>query len=168
MTDWPEDPIPLPPRSKTGPKSKFELWMCEKIIEVAKQGGHVAEMCVQIGLQSESTFHEWKKTYPEFKEAYNESKLYSKALHERVGFQGMVGQLPKFNHKQWEMTMRNKFPEEYKLGTGGDVTITNTYNQLNLADSSKDELRAKVEQQLEKLRSMGIEYKNVIDTNNKS
>ena len=141
------------PSSKPGPKPKFELWMCDKIKEVAEAGGHIAQMCVAIGINSENTFHEWKKKYPEFKEAYDESKTISKAVYENILLQGAMGKIPGFSFNSLAMIIHNKFSDEYKHGAkagGGSTEIT--INQLNL---SPEQIDYKIAQSLEKLKSAG-------------
>lgn len=145
--------------TKRGPKAKFESWMCDKIKEVASNGGHVSAMCLAIGILSEDTFHRWKKEYPEFKEAYEECKIISKSVYENILLQGAMGQIKGFNFNSIAMIMNNKFPDEYKRGANGSNTNTEiTINQLNL---TPEEINYKISQVTEKLQSLGHEVKDV-------
>lgn len=147
--------IEVIPHNKTGPKRKFESWMCDKIIEVAQTGGHIPAMCAAIGIRSEDTFHRWKREYPEFKEAYEEARTVSKGVYENLLLQGAMGTIPHFNFNAVAMIMNNKFPDEYKRGANGSNTNTEiTINQLSLTPEQVD---YKISQKLEKLKSMGIE-----------
>lgn len=140
---------------KPGPKSKFMPWMCDKIIEVAQLGGHIPAMCQAIGIKSEDTFHRWKREYPEFKAAYEEARTVSKGVYENILLQGAMGQIKGFNFNAIAMIMNNKFPDEYKRGANGSNTNTEiTINQLNL---TPEQVQYKINQKLEKLRSMGID-----------
>lgn len=145
-----------------GPKRKFESWMSDKIVEIAKEGGHIAQMCIAIGIRSEDTFHRWKKEYPEFLNAYEESKLYSKAFYENLLLKGSAGLIKGFNVTGLLAVMNCKFPDEYKrIGTTNtEITVNN--NSLSL---SADQLTSKINQQLEKLQAYGLEYKPLIIEN---
>lgn len=139
---------------KPGPESNFNAdWMCEKIIEVARNGGHQAAMMLAIGVRSTDTFYRWLEQYPEFKNAYEYSKVVSKAFYEDIGLKGALGMIPGFNFHSYAMTMNNKFPEDYKRSaTGGNTEIT--INTMNL---SPDQLDSKIAQKLEQLKAFGVE-----------
>lgn len=143
---------------KRGAPPKYEPWMCDAIIEVAAEGGHIAAMCVKIGIRSEDTFHRWKKEIPEFGAAYDEARLVSKAVYETRLMQGSMGFIPGFNATAFAMLMNNKFPEDYKRGANGNSTAPSTteitINQLSL---SNNELRDKINQKLELLKIAGFE-----------
>ena len=122
---------------KRGPKGKYEPWMCNKIIEVASQGGHIAEMCMAIGIKSEDTFHRWKKDNQEFEEAYGFARTVSKAWWEKQMRLGALGLIPGFNATTFITIMNNKFPEDYKRnasGGTGDTQINITNNTLALSN----------------------------------
>lgn len=137
-----------------GKPSYYEPWMCDKIIEVAARGGHISEMCVELGLKSETSYHDWKKLYPEFKEATETAKLYSKAYYEKLNLQGARGELPGFNGGTMEKIMQAKFSEEYKKDNNGNTNNRTeiTINNLNL---SPQEVNMKIAQLTEKLKAMG-------------
>jgi len=141
--------------SKPGPKAKYDSSMCEKLKEVAEQGGHISAMCLAIGIKSEDTFHRWRKQYPEFEEAYQESKLISKAFFEGMALRGMAGLIKGFNFNSLALIMNNKFPEEYKRGANGSGTNPEiTINQLQL---SSEQINEKIAQKIEKLKSLGVQ-----------
>lgn len=141
--------------SKPGPKCKYEYWMCAKIKEIAGSGGHIPAMCRAIGINSEDTFHRWKREIPEFKEAYEEAKMISKSVYENILLQGAMGQIPHFNFNSVAMIMNNKFPDEYKRGANGSNTNTEiTINQLNL---TPEQIDYKIQALLEKRRARGID-----------
>lgn len=131
--------------------TKYEAWMDEAIVQVAREGGHIAAMCVKIGIKSEDTFHRWKKDYPSFREAYDEARMVSKALHESHLLQGSLGQIHNFNGTSYALIMHNKFAEDYKSNINQTTEIT--VNQLTL---TPEQLDSKIAQKLEKLKSLGI------------
>lgn len=142
--------------ARRGPESKYNISMCEQIIDVATAGGHIAEMMVCIGVRSKETFYRWQKDYPEFKEAYEYSKIVSQAFHEKLGRQGAAGLVPNFNATAYAIIMNNKFSDDYKRGTGGNSTEI-TINTVNLEPK---QLELKIAQKLEQLRSLGVDVDN--------
>lgn len=118
--------------------TKYEPWMNEAVIDVARNGGHVAQMCHKIGIKSFETFYRWLERYPKFKESYDESKLISQSCYEEIGFQGMLGQIKGFNFSTWAMIMNNKFSKDYKRSATGQSSGTEinigTFNQLKQLD----------------------------------
>lgn len=151
----------------SGPQRLFDQWTeeqkqeaLEKMIEIAKRGGHQAEMCIALGIKSEDTFYRWKRDIPEFKAMCEEAKLHSKAFYENVLLQGGIGSLGKaYNATSIITVVNNKFPEEYKRGVGGESSTNNTFNILSIG---KDELKLKVQQQLEQLQQFGIEFNGTV------
>jgi len=123
---------------KRGPKLKYEPWMCEKILEVATQGGHVAQMCAAIGIKSQDTFFRWVKEIEDFKEAYEESKVASQAFYENLLLMGGLGKIPGYNFSSIAMVMNNKFPSEYKRSATGSNTEINI-NTIELNNEQLDE-----------------------------
>lgn len=105
--------------------TKYEPWMCDKIIEIAEQGGHVANMCQAIGIASRDTFYRWLDEYDEFKEAYETSKMYSQAFYENLLLAGACGRIKNFNFNSVAMIMNNKFSDEYKRSPTGSTTEIN-------------------------------------------
>ena len=138
---------------KAGRPCIYEDWMNDAIVEVAKEGGHIAAMCIKIGIRSEDTFHRWKREIPAFKEAYDEARMHSKALYEQNLLRGSLGLIKDFNATAYMCIINNKFPEDYKRDRtgGGDANIT--INNLTL---TPEQLDYKIAQKTELLKSMGI------------
>lgn len=130
----------------------YEPWMCQKIVEVARRGGHIAAMCEEIGIRSEDTFHRWKRENPDFKAAYEHARLASKAVYEERLLQGALGLIPGFNATAFAMLMNNKFPEEYKREHKASTEIT--INSLNV---SPEQIEYKIAQKMDLLKSMGVD-----------
>ena len=111
-------------KSEILPKAiKYSAEMCNKLLDVAGNGGHVAQMCSALGIRSRDTFYRWIELYPEFKEAYEESKLLSQAFYEDVLLRGSLGQIKGFNHHSIAMILQNKFPDEYKSDKKSEITV---------------------------------------------
>jgi hypothetical protein len=132
--------------------TKYSPEMCLKLTEIASRGGHVAEMMITLGISSKETFYRWQQEHPEFKEAYQLSKLVAQAYYERIGLQGALGEIPNFNATTYALIMNNKFSDEYKRsGSGSHTEIT--VNTLNL---SPEQIESKISQKLNRLKSLGV------------
>jgi hypothetical protein len=124
--------------------------MCAQIIEVAESGGHVAAMLKAIGIKSKDTFYRWLREYPEFNEAYEESKLVSQAFYEEVLLAGALGKIKNYNFSSMAMILNNKFKESYSRGTGSNTEINiGSINSIEHLDGK--ELDKKIERLQKKL-----------------
>ncbi len=146
-------------KAGAGRPCKFEPWMCEKILEIASNGGHQAAMMQAIGIKK-TQFHTWKKEIPEFKDAIEEAKLISQSVYENILLQGAMGKIPGFNFNSISLLMHNKFPDEYKRGSNGS-TVSNTEITINQLHLSPKEIDYKIAQKLEKLQALGIDLKGI-------
>ncbi len=131
---------------------KYQEWMDEAIMEVARSGGHDAAMCEKIGVSS-TTLIRWKKEIPEFNKAYQESRTASRKFYEDLLLKGATGQIQGFNFHALAMIMNNKFPEDYSRSANNSKTDV-TINTINI---SPEQLQAQIAQKLEKLKSLGID-----------
>lgn len=143
---------------KRGAPTKYKKEMGDVLLNVAEQGGHVAQMCVALGIRSKDTFYEWVDKYPEFKKAYEEAKLVSQAFWENILLMGSLGKIKGFNFNSVAMIMNNKFSEEYKRSATGSNTEINigaiTNNTLEL---SQEELDAKLESIKSRLQALNYD-----------
>lgn len=137
---------------KRGPKKKYEPWMCEKIIEIAEQGGHVAQMCKAIGVRSRDTFYRWVKENEEFRTAYEESKVASQAFYENILLMGGLGKIPGYNFSSIAMVMNNKFSDDYKRSATG----SNTEININTVELDAKQLDDKIEEAKAKLARLNF------------
>lgn len=132
---------------------KYTPAACQAVIDVASQGGHVAAMILAAGARSKTTYYEWQKKYPEFREACEYGKLLSQEYLERIGMQGMQGEIKNFNATTWVMLMNNKFPEDYSRTGSPTGNTTINFNTLNLTETQKMD---RINGLLQKLGSAGI------------
>lgn len=141
-----------------GRPSTYKPEYCEKIIDAAAQGKHIAGMMMAINVKSKETWYEWKKKYPEFNSAVEfATNVVSKAFYEEVGLRGMMGEIEKFNATTWATVMNNKFKDEYSRGPNGAGTeIT-----INTVNYSSEEMTQKIAQKLEKMKSLGVDLSGV-------
>src|SRR3990167_995012 len=112
--------------------SKYEPWMCETIVKVAREGGHVAAMCEAIGIKSRDTFYHWVRDIPEFGAAYETSKMTSQAFYENILLAGALGRIKNYNFPSIAMILNNKFGDEYKRSATGSSTEINIGSLTNI------------------------------------
>lgn len=117
------DDIIIPP---LGRPPKYEKWMCDKIVEVAARRGHVAQMCLAIGLRSKTTFYQWLDKYSDFNEAYQLCKTYAEAIIDQTFTDGALGKIQYFNYSALERLARAKCGDEYKETSAS--TVNNNFN----------------------------------------
>lgn len=140
---------------------KYHPDMCPKIIEVAKDGGHVAQMCLELNIKSRDTFYRWVDEFPEFKEAYETSKLYSQAFYENLLLAGACGRVKNYNFSSLAMILNNKFPDDYKRSatgsTGTEINI-GSINSIEQLDSvSLDKKILSLQKKLNMIPDVSIE-----------
>lgn len=143
--------------SKTGtliPKKrpKYEEWMCDKIKEVAANGGHIPAMCSAIGVRSTTTFYKWLELHEEFKEAYEEARIISQEFYENLLLAGATGQIKGFNFHAAAMILNNKFPQDYRRSATGSNTEINIGSINSIEQLNSKELDAKIAALQEKLQ----------------
>lgn len=132
-----------------GRPTNYRPEMCDKIIEVAGRGGHIAEMRLSIGVYSKETWYEWKEKYPEFAEAVRIAELVSLVWWERYGRDNLTTK--NFSATSYAMIMNNKFKDDYSRTGSGNTEIT-----INTVNLSPEQLEQKIAQKLDKLRTLGI------------
>ena len=142
--------------NKVGKTTYYEPWMCDKIIEIASQGGSRSKMIVALGIRREATINEWCEKYPEFREAYAISKHYHLAYLEDINLENAKGEI-KGNATSMALMLNNYHPEIYKRNpdaTGGGHTEINI-NTINL---SPEQMDTAIKQKIQLLRSFGLEF----------
>jgi len=131
-----------------GRPTEYSPDACNKIVEAAAKGAHTAGMILAAGAKSRTTYYNWQKDYPEFKEAVELANLVSQAYYENPD---VIKNIPTTS---WAIIMNNKFPEDYSRT--GQTTTSNTtninFNTLNLTDSQKIN---RIKGLLEKLNTAG-------------
>lgn len=141
---------------KVGPKNKYRPEMCQTIIDIAANGGHVAAMCEAIGLKSQDTFYRWVRENEEFRAAYEESRLKSQAFYEEILLAGACGKIKGFNFNSLAMILNNKFPKDYTRSATGSNTEINI-GSINSIEMDPKKLDEKIAAVSERLRALNVE-----------
>jgi hypothetical protein len=148
--------------AKTGPKTKYSDWMCDCICEVASiPGQYQSAMLWELGKRlgskrpiSPDTFARWRKEYPEFEDAWQQSQIISQANDEKAVMDFATGKT-KGNATAFALLFNAKYREEYKppQDNNGNTTINNNLVFDNL---SLEELKYRIARSSEVLRKSGM------------
>jgi hypothetical protein len=139
-------------KPKRGAPTKYEDWMCDKVVEVAQDGGFHAAMMVACGIDND-TFYRYKREIPEFKDAVEYADLISLAIQEATLIAGSRGEIRNYNFASNAMILSNKYRALYKGNEGSSNTEININNNtINLSPQERDD---KIAQILQKLKSAG-------------
>ena len=145
------------PFRQGGAPSKYHPEMCNIVIEVAKEEGFHAAMCVALGI-TEKTFNVYRKDHPEFNDAVEYADLITLAQQEKRLQDGAAGRIEKYNFNANAMVLNNKYRHSYdRSGSGNNTEIT--INAINL---TPEQINYKIAQKLEKLKSLGIELQPAV------
>lgn len=128
------------PRKKgyfTGRPTKYEPWMCERVIECGKQGMYIYEIAAELGV-CRDTIHDWSHTNKDFAMALKLSKDQSFKNWARIGRDNMHNK--DFNSGMW-MYLGKCQHNMYDRPSETSHTI----NVVDLQSKSLDELDEIVE-----------------------
>lgn len=112
----------------------YDPSMCDTIKQVAEEGGHVAAMCLAIGVRSRQTFYDWLKDYPDFAEAYEEAKLISLSRLEVMLTKIANGDI-KGNFSAVAMLLNNKYEQDYRRNVNDTQINIGSINSIEMLDS---------------------------------
>lgn len=91
---------------------KYKPSFCATATKVLSGGESLAAVCAEIGI-SRSTLYEWRENHEEFKEALAVGLQRAQRDWERLGRDGIEGNLEKFSASPWIFTMKNRFRDDY-------------------------------------------------------
>lgn len=153
----------------SGAPKKYQERFGDIIIDIAKQGGHQAQMMMAIGDAlgqsrpiSPDTLSRWRKEYKEFEDAYQSAKICSQAFYENLALQGVLGNVKNFNPTTFAMIMNAKFCNEYKRA-GATVSIEPAQTTINIVQLTPEQLKYKIAQKQALLKQRGQSVELDID-----
>lgn len=93
-----------------GRPTKYDPALCEKVIELGKEGYSKAQICARIDICCD-TLSRWVKEYPDFSEAIKKANYFAQSWWEDKARQGLFTEKdgPFFNSTLWYMNMKNRF-----------------------------------------------------------
>ncbi len=95
-----------------GAPVKYNTDMCIKAQKVLADGESLAAVCAELDI-TRTTLYDWRETYPEFDEACKKGLMKAQRDWERIGREGIMGNLEKFSASPWIFTMKNRFRADY-------------------------------------------------------
>lgn len=99
-------------KNKGGRPTKYDPAMCERVIELMRDGASKLEVCAELGIRF-PTFQDYQQRYPEFREAVEYGQMLSQAWWEKQGRLGAIGKVP-INPATWIFNMCNRFRDDWK------------------------------------------------------
>ena len=96
--------------NQRGRPSKFEPWMCERVVELMKEGASKTEVAASIGIDRD-TLNEWSKTNSDFSVSIKKGEQLSEVWWEKIARENLITHPkgPQFNSTLWYMNMKNRF-----------------------------------------------------------
>lgn len=119
-------------------KYTYKPEMCEKIIELGKQGATQKMMFAEIGI-SRSAAETFQKNHPEFAEALSMAITESQAWWEREGLANLGNRT--YNTRLYEVMTKAMFPQDYRerLEVKQEIKQETT---INFAEATNDLIKA--------------------------
>ncbi len=110
--------------------------MCAVAAKVLAEGESLAAVCAELEV-TRSTLYEWREHHPEFRDALEIGLQKAQRDWERLGRNGIEGNLEKFSASPWIFTMKNRFRDDYKEDKEHHVVDLTVVEKLidKLADS---------------------------------
>ena len=109
-----------------GRPTKYDPALCDKVIELGKQGLSVQQMSLELGFSVRSMY-QWRNEYPEFLHALEEAQEYEMAWWENQARLYMVEHKDsaRLNTGLWSRSMAARFPKKYREQIKQEVTGAN-------------------------------------------
>ena len=106
-----------------GRPSKYDPAYCEKVVELAKLGKSIEQICFDLHTPVR-TLYEWRDRYPEFSQALTDAKDYEQAYWEMLAHTHIVETKdgPKLNANLWSRSMAARFPKKYRESVKQEIT----------------------------------------------
>lgn len=86
----------------------YQIKYCQKIIDWMADGYSISSFAGKIGV-SEKTIYNWAKENEDFLQSIKIGKAKSILFWEKIGRQGMMGEIPHFNATVWIFQMKNRW-----------------------------------------------------------
>ena len=85
---------------------------CETAAKVLADGESLAAVCCELDICRE-TLRTWRDTYPEFARAVKKGLAHAQRDWEKLGRDGINGDIKNFGASPWIFTMKNRFRDDY-------------------------------------------------------
>lgn len=95
-------------RRSRGRPSGFKKAYCKMLVEHMRQGLSFEAFAGKIG-KCEKTLFNWLELYPDFLQSKKEGTAAARLFWERMGIEGISGNIQGFNATTWIFNMKNRF-----------------------------------------------------------
>lgn len=96
----------------------YSLDMCDRVIEIGRDGGSVCEMAVGLGI-TRDTLYRWMEVHSEFSDSVKHARELSQAWWEKTGRDALHAD--KFQSVVWKKIVEARFPNDYRDNTRVEV-----------------------------------------------
>lgn len=93
-------------------ESLYRPEYCDIAAKVLANGESLAAVCAELDI-CRKTLYNWKDAHPEFESALDRGLQKSQRDWERLGKQGISGEIDRFSPTPWIFTMKNRFRADY-------------------------------------------------------
>jgi hypothetical protein len=107
------------------PISSFKPEFCDIAVNVLATGESLAAICDELDI-CRTTLYEWRDKHPEFAQAIQKGLQKAQRDWERLGREGITGNLDKFSTTGWIFTMKNRFRADYAEDKSESKTLSDT------------------------------------------
>lgn len=108
-----------PQKRKIGRPSKYKPEFCDKVLELALEGGGWADYAAEFNIDRK-TLYDWAAAHPEFSSALSRAKVLEQCWWQDAGREGMGAD--KFNALVWKTSVQARFREDYTERKVQEVT----------------------------------------------
>jgi len=103
--------------TEAGRPTKYKEEMCDRIIELFKEGYSICEICLDLDI-SKQTFYRWKEENRIFSDSIKKGVDFSQGWWEKQGREGLFSNNDpmsnKINPTVWFMNMKNRFQQDWR------------------------------------------------------
>jgi hypothetical protein len=92
--------------------SEYKSEYCDIAVKVLASGESLAAICDEIDI-CRATLYNWRDAHPEFAQAIKKGLQKAQRDWERIGRDGVMGNIDKFAASTWIFTMKNRFRDDY-------------------------------------------------------
>jgi hypothetical protein len=108
--------------------SKYRPEYCQAVIDHMSLGNSLLSFAVSLSLHPDCLYG-WMKQHPEFGDAYKIARGAFQTFWERVGFQGIINQIPFFDGKTYQFMMAGWFRFGLPTDEAGDDLQRQTWEE---------------------------------------
>lgn len=93
-------------------QSEYKPEYCKVAAKVLANGESLAAVCAELDI-CRATLYNWRAAHPEFASSLNAGLQKAQRRWEKMGEEGITGQIDKFSASPWIFTMKNRFRDDY-------------------------------------------------------